>query len=109
MGSSTRRRPPDISDRLNFKRGDGMRITRRYFLKSTGIAAAAFASQPLFLTRTVAASQSSSNKRRPVLIALFQRGAADGLSMVPPFGDPFYYKTRPQIAISPPTAGGKES
>jgi uncharacterized protein (DUF1501 family) len=85
-----------------------MPLTRRYFLKSSGIAAAAFASQPLFLTRTAAASQASSFKRRPVLIALFQRGAADGLSMAPPFGDALYYKSRPQIAIPPPLAGGKE-
>lgn len=36
----------------------------------------------------------------PILVVLFQRGAADGLSMVPPFGDSHYNpKIRPNILL----------
>ena len=38
-------------------------------------------------------------KDNPIIIAIFQRGAADGISMVVPFGDKRYYELRPQIAI----------
>lgn len=35
----------------------------------------------------------------PVLVVLSLRGAADGLSMVVPHGDPVYYQARPKIAV----------
>jgi uncharacterized protein (DUF1501 family) len=38
-------------------------------------------------------------KARKVLVVLFQRGAVDGLSMVPPVGDMHYHELRPTIAI----------
>src|SRR5262249_38057269 len=41
------------------------------------------------------------------LIAIFQRGAVDGLSVVVPFGDADYYRSRPSIAIQRP--GGNDS
>src|SRR5262249_46242030 len=47
-------------------------------------------------------------KDRPIFIAIFQRGAADGISMVVPFGDRNYYAVRPQIAIAEPTRSGDE-
>jgi uncharacterized protein (DUF1501 family) len=34
-----------------------------------------------------------------VLVSIFQRGAADGLNTVVPAGDPFYYSSRPTIAV----------
>jgi len=40
------------------------------------------------------------NKKK--LIVLFQRGAADGLNIVVPFGEPNYYRIRPSIAIPQP-------
>lgn len=43
--------------------------------------------------------------RRKTLICIFQRGAADGLSMVVPFGDPAYGRSRRSIAIAAPTRG----
>lgn len=36
---------------------------------------------------------------RSVLVVLSLRGAADGLSMVVPHGDPIYYQARPRIAV----------
>ncbi len=35
----------------------------------------------------------------PVLVVLSLRGAADGLSLVVPHGDPIYYEARPRIAV----------
>ena len=37
--------------------------------------------------------------RKKILVAIFQRGAADGLNVVVPYGDPNYYTLRPNIAI----------
>lgn len=39
-----------------------------------------------------------------VLVVVFLRGAADGLNIVVPFGDPAYYRLRPGLAIAPPDA-----
>src|SRR5262245_10692407 len=87
-----------------------MSITRRYFLKSGGIAAATFATAPSFLIRT-AFAQTNANRSAddPILIAIFQRGAADGISMVVPFGDKHYSSARPQIAIPDPSRAADES
>ena len=46
------------------------------------------------------------NKKKK-LIVLFQRGAVDGLSVVVPYAESFYYDARPTIAI--PSGGGKNS
>ena len=37
-----------------------------------------------------------------MLVAIFQRGAVDGLNMVVPFGERAYYASRPSIAIARP-------
>src|SRR5215470_18478079 len=74
-------------------------LTRRAILKAGACALAAVAAPPRFLARAVAASDA----RRKVLVAVFQRGAVDGLSMVVPYGDRDYAATRASIAIRPPT------
>jgi uncharacterized protein (DUF1501 family) len=40
-------------------------------------------------------------RRAPVLVALYLRGGADGLNLVIPHGDPFYYSARPTIQVPP--------
>ena len=60
---------------------------------------------PSFLARTAFAAGAASRARR--LIAIFQRGACDGLSMVVPFGDGDYYRARPGIAIARPVGSGE--
>src|SRR4029077_20930140 len=86
----------------------------RFFLKSAGVAAASFGTAPSFLLRTAYAQNAGSPaasavKDRPILIALFQRGAGDGISMVVPFGDSHYASVRPQLAIASPQRGGAET
>lgn len=72
---------------------------------------ASFAAAPSFLVRSALAqgTASASGKDRPILIAVFQRGAADGVSMVVPFGDKHYEGARPGIAIPAPKSGGDAS
>jgi uncharacterized protein (DUF1501 family) len=87
-----------------------MAISRRYFLKSGGVALASLASAPSFLVRTAfAQNKGAQGKDHPIIIAIFQRGAADGISMVAPFGDKNYAVVRPQIAIPEPLRGAEES
>jgi uncharacterized protein (DUF1501 family) len=57
---------------------------------------------PTWLTRAVFAKDAPS-ERRKVLIAIFQRGAVDGLNVVVPHGEPAYYAMRPTIAIPRPS------
>jgi uncharacterized protein (DUF1501 family) len=76
-------------------------FSRRVFMKNGGMALLSLGFAPAFLARTVAAS---TNARRKVLIAIFQRGAVDGLNMIVPFGEREYYAARPSIAIPRPGA-----
>jgi uncharacterized protein (DUF1501 family) len=86
-----------------------MSQSRRYFLKSSGLAMASFAAAPSFLVRTAMAQGRPASKDRPILIAIFQRGAADGVSVVPPFGDRNYAKARPQIAVPTPNRSAADA
>ncbi|HEY2379626.1 MAG TPA: DUF1501 domain-containing protein [Terriglobia bacterium] len=86
-----------------------MAISRRYFLKSGAVALAGCAATPSFLVRTALAQENRApGKDHPIIIAIFQRGAADGISMVVPFGDRYYAAARPQIAIPEPMRGADE-
>ena len=85
-------------------------MNRRFFLKSGGIALASVGlagGSPSFLQRVVAAQGLKANTggRRKTLIAIFQRGAVDGLNMVVPHGEKNYYALRPSIAIARPGKG----
>jgi uncharacterized protein (DUF1501 family) len=77
-------------------------VTRRVFLKSGGLALVSLGVAPSFLSRTVRASGAT---KRKVLVAIFQRGAVDGLNFVVPFGERAYYAMRPSIAIPRPGSG----
>lgn len=78
-----------------------MPVTRRYFLKSAGLTLFGAGCVPSFMRRTAFALDSSGRRRR-VLVAIFQRGAVDGLNMVIPFAEKDYYSMRPTIAIPEP-------
>jgi len=62
---------------------------------------------PRFLVR--AAHARETGPRAKVLIAVFQRGAVDGLSMVVPHGDPEYYAARGGNAIPRPAPDNADS
>ena len=77
--------------------------SRRIFLRDGGLALVSLGFAPSFLARTAA----STAARQKLLIAVFQRGAMDGLNMVVPYGERAYYKSRPSIAI--PKPGGADA
>ena len=83
--------------------------TRRLFLKHGGVAIASIGLAPVmgpaFLRRAVFGAEPTAAKRQKTLICIFQRGAADGLSVVVPHGDPDLYALRPTLAIPRPGMG----
>jgi uncharacterized protein (DUF1501 family) len=74
-------------------------LTRRIFLRGSAMAMAGAGSVPLWLGRAAAAAPG----KRKVLVAIFQRGAADGLNIVVPFADKAYYDLRPTLGIPAPS------
>src|SRR6185503_13542423 len=76
-------------------------LSRRVFLKHSGFALVSLGFAPSFLARAASAQ----GRRAKQLIAIFQRGAVDGLNVVVPFGDDEYYRARPSIAIARPGSG----
>jgi uncharacterized protein (DUF1501 family) len=61
---------------------------------------------PLWLERALYAADAPS-PRKKILVAIFQRGAADGLNIVVPHGEKAYYDLRPTIAVPRPAAGNE--
>jgi len=76
-------------------------MTRRIFMKNGTLALVSLGFAPAFIARTVKAAEA----RKKVLVAIFQRGAVDGLNMIVPYGDNSYYQSRPSIAIPRPNNG----
>ena len=83
-----------------------MKISRRVFLKSGGVAMIGMTAMPAFLQRAIADTPAPNKKK---LVVLFQRGAMDGLNVVVPFAEPNYYRMRPTIAIPQPKSGGADA
>jgi uncharacterized protein (DUF1501 family) len=75
--------------------------SRRLFLKNSALAMFGVGSVPAWLARAVYANEAP-RERKKILIAIFQRGAVDGLNVVVPHGEPAYYALRPTIAIPRP-------
>lgn len=78
-------------------------MSRRIFLKNGAFALVSLGFAPSFLARTAFAQGRPGRSRR--LIAIFQRGAVDGLSVIVPFGEAEYYRVRPTIAVARPGSG----
>ncbi len=76
-------------------------MDRRAFLKAGACSLVALAGPPRFLVHAAGAVESKGK----ILVAVFQRGAVDGLSMVVPHGDPGYAAARSTIALKAPRRG----
>ena len=72
--------------------------TRRVFLRGSAMAMVGMGQAPMWLARAAAAE----GRKRKTLVAIFMRGAADGLNIVAPFGDPRYREVRPTLGLQPP-------
>ena len=77
-------------------------LTRRVFMRGGAMVMAGMGAAPAWLAR---AADGAAGKRK-VLVAIFQRGAADGLNVVVPFAEKSYYQLRPTIGIPAPGAPG---
>jgi uncharacterized protein (DUF1501 family) len=75
-----------------------MNVSRRQWLQLAGVGLLLGAARP----RPARAAEAAASNPNKVLVVLFQRGAVDGLSMVPPYADPRYHELRPTIAVPPP-------
>jgi uncharacterized protein (DUF1501 family) len=78
-------------------------IHRRVFIRDGGLAVVGLSMVPGFLERAVLSAAPGDTGK--ILVVIFQRGGADGLNMVVPFGEKAYYDHRPGIAVPAP---GKE-
>src|SRR5260370_32283977 len=76
-------------------------LNRRVFLRNAGLAMVGIGAAPIWLKRALYAAD---GPRKKILVAIFQRGAADGLNIVVPHGERRYYEMRPSIAIPRPSA-----
>ena len=76
-------------------------IDRRFFLKSSGLALVAGGLLPNVFVKM---ANAATTKGKKVLIAIFQRGAVDGLNVIVPYGEKAYYDARPTIAIPRPAS-----
>src|SRR5436190_18367651 len=77
-------------------------MNRRTFLKSSGLALVASGLVPNVFVRM---AQAGTARGKKVMVAIFQRGAVDGLNVVVPYGEQAYYAARPTIAVPRPGAG----
>ena len=76
-------------------------IDRRFFLKSSGLTLVGGALLPNVFVKM---ANAATTRGRKVLVAVFQRGAVDGLNVVVPYAEKTYYDARPNIAIPRPGA-----
>jgi uncharacterized protein (DUF1501 family) len=82
---------------------------RRVFVKDGALALVTLGLSPSFLRRAAFAAELQGARKGRILVCLFQRGAADGISMVVPHGEAAYYASRPNIAIPRPRSGSSDA
>src|SRR5262249_58229670 len=72
--------------------------TGRVSSRNSGLAVIGTGGSPSFLTRAGFGAPDLGTRSKRIVI-MFQRGAADGLNIVVPHGEPSYYTMRPSINI----------
>ncbi|REJ75514.1 MAG: DUF1501 domain-containing protein [Acidobacteria bacterium] len=84
-------------------------MDRRYFIRNSGIAVAGFGmalAAPESLQNIVSAVSANRGSSKKTLVVVFQRGAVDGLSMIPPYGEKNYVSLRRGLAVPRPGSEG---
>src|SRR5688572_4446278 len=89
--------PRPSSHRRISRRGEVMR-TRRWFLRTSGLAVGVLGSSHGWAKTALAQTRPALK----VLVAIRQRGAADGLNTVVPFAEKRYYQLRPGTGVPSP-------
>src|SRR5579885_2215167 len=80
---------------------------RRIFLRNSALAMAGVGAVPRWLERALYA-EAAPSVRKKILVAIFMRGAADGLNIVVPHAEAAYYRLRPTIAVPRPTTNSSQ-
>ena len=82
--------------------------TRRQFLRTSALGAAAAWTLPIFIEKTFftldamaadASTQTVTGKDGTILVVLQMAGGNDGLNMVVPYADDAYYRARPKLGL----------
>ena len=76
--------------------------TRRIFLRNSALAMVGVGRRARSGCSARSMPPTRPAPRKKILVAIFQRGAADGLNVVVPHGEKRYYELRPTIAIPRP-------
>src|SRR6202011_312956 len=83
--------------------------TRREFLRTSMLGAAATWTLPVFLEKTffaldamaaAALTQTVTGQDGTILVVLQMAGGNDGLNMIVPFADDAYYRARPRLGLA---------
>jgi uncharacterized protein (DUF1501 family) len=82
-------------------------LSRRGFIGAAGVVTLAAMSAPAWLPRVTLAKDYRSGQR-DVMISIFLRGAADGLTMCVPFSEANYYAIRPTVAVPRPDSAAAD-
>ncbi len=82
-----------------------MKLTRRFFLKSSGALFAYTGIAPLDVVRGIEHVDEQPVAAGKTLVVIFLRGGMDGLNLIIPFRDSAYYRMRNAIAIPEPGVG----
>lgn len=83
-----------------------LEVSRRQFMGTTGAILAALGA-PAWLPRVAFAQEGPGD--RDILVSIFLRGGADGLTLCVPHGDDNYYAHRPTLNIPRPDSGDPAS
>lgn len=84
-------------------------LKRREVLKKGGVLALGMLSMPAWMPRIAFREPSAASAGQDILVVVFMRGGADGLSIVVPHGDGDYYARRETLAIQQPKAHNASS
>ena len=85
----------------NFRESERRRLSRRAVLVG-GLAGAVW-----WASDRSALAQTAFGKNGNVVVVIFLRGGADGLSMVAPYAEDAYYRIRPTLAVPAPGKGSE--
>lgn len=90
--------PQPTSAECGCREGQALHVSRRGLLQATALGGASITVGSAVVSAAPIAA--AATQRAPwTLVVLSLRGAADGMSLVVPHGDPVYYSARPRIAI----------
>lgn len=82
-------------------------LTRRQFLSTSAKVGGILAIAPAWLPRVVMAQNGDSVQ--DIIVTIYLRGGADGLTLCVPYGDSNYYNKRPSLSIAAPNLSDPNS